>query len=329
MSIQTVEPREPEKLHVFVSHVWARDASYVRLVQILERLLGQRLVNHSVPTAEALHLLSAGPEAASQERSLQAQHLSYCREQIRIRTEQNSRLQVDLSNRRQQFSRIQSGLRAVDEIPKVEAKIRNGPQIGLGERLTRLEVAYLEDLRQRAATTAGSEHAESLRNSIRKLEAELNEANADLRARSVEVTERLERISLLDGIESGEMFNMFHHPDVLFRAMSDSQSVQRLHPNLALELYYRIRVADVVVVLASANDLYREWMVFENNLITDLRKPLIVVQPDEATPVPPELVSFSMASPCKLSSYEVGQRLGYLLGARADALLAQNRHDHQ
>lgn len=314
MSIQNIKLREPGRVHVFISHIWARDSSYLRLVDILHQLLGQSFINLSIPTKEALTLLSVGSGAMAEERLLQNRHLEYCQDQIELMKQQINKVQIELSNFEQRMSCLQRGIRATSEIPKVEARISNSRESGLGERLTRLEVAYLEELRGLAEGVPKLGNASEMESSIRLLKSELRDAEIELRSRTNEVDDRTSRISLIDCIVDPGNFNKYHHPDVLFRAFTNSQSTQRLHPNLALELYYRIRVADVIVVLASASDLYREWIKFENSLFTDLRKPLVVVQPIEDSPVPPELIYFSMAPMCRLRDHEIRQRLFQLLG---------------
>lgn len=322
MGAQSIKLREHGRVSVFISHIWARDVSYRELESALSKVLGTSFRNLSVPTSEALAMLSVGPNALAEERRLQTRHLEYCRNQIEITTSHIIGLRMDVVALKDQLADLQRGIRAVSEIPKVESRVSRSLELGLGERMTRSEIIYLEELRNLANRVPQLGNVSHLERSIEKLSLELNKAEVELRSRTNEADDREHRISILNRIEDPENFNKYHHPDVLFRALSSNNSVQRLHPNLALELYYRIRMADVVVVLASAHDMHREWMNFENSLSIDLHKPFVIVKACEDSGVPPELVRLSKSQSIRLDEEQIRSRLFELMGREvADSVL--------
>ncbi len=234
-------PREPNKLHVFISHIWARDSAYRALVCVLERMFRDCLVDHSIPTAAALELMSTGAEALRQEEQLQHAHLAKCRE--------------DIGQASRRLSQVSEQIDQVD------------------------------------------------------LRAELRSIQTMLKVLHDEEDSRQRRVSLLRSISDESSYNLYEHPDVLMRAIRDPKSVARLHPPLALAIYERIRSSDVVFMLVSVTDMYRDWMMFESELATSVNKPIITVRPDETSVPPPELLRYTRLGSASVSEDDLFKQL--------------------
>ena len=98
MNTLPVTPSEPNKLHVFVSHMWVRDDAYRKLVGLLEHMFGESLVDHSIPIAAALRLMSSGPQALEEEQQLQHTHLKTCTDQLQAESDRRADLSKQVSD---------------------------------------------------------------------------------------------------------------------------------------------------------------------------------------------------------------------------------------
>ena len=134
METERVKLREPNRLNVFVSHLWERDQIYWRLTGILRALLGSALVDHSIPTSAALKLMSCGPQALEEERGLQRAHLAICEERLRLELEHQTEESRELEAMRSWIADGSGAVAAQASLARQERRVADPIANGIGQR---------------------------------------------------------------------------------------------------------------------------------------------------------------------------------------------------
>jgi len=313
METERVKLREPNRLNVFVSHLWERDQIYWRLTGILRALLGSALVDHSIPTSAALKLMSCGPQALEEERGLQRAHLAICEERLRLELEHQTEESRELEAMRSWIADGSGAVAAQASLARQERRVADPIANGIGQRQLPSEIEYLQDLRRRAARAPTDDEYVRLCSAVSAKESELRATQRNIESLRDEVRSRLYRLSALEQHRDPSNYNEHEHQDVLMRAIRDPKSIARKHPNLALAIFERIRSSDVVFMLVGTTDMYREWMALESELVTDLGKVIVVVRPEDGIAPPPEMLRYSRRKSVRLEQSSIFDEINHLI----------------
>ena len=211
--------------------------------------------------------------------------------------------------------------RRLERLMRIESSIELSEQriaLGkphLGERQLASEMAWLTELKESRLQRDDQHTGEALRaTSLRLDEIFAERSSLLIERREVEVsrrrleegttamqrvvdvhehevTSRAERVQFLESGQDPSTYNEFQHMNVLMRKLPTPE-IARKHPNLALEIYDRVRRSDVVFFLMGAYDVYREWMEFEAALVTDMAKIAIAVVPPNEYRLTPHIEKY-------------------------------------
>ncbi|MDM0050616.1 hypothetical protein [Variovorax sp. J22R115] len=284
-----VHVRQRNLLQIFVSHMWERDSAYLALIELLRLNFGDRVADLSVPSSEALQLMSVGRNAMEEESTLQESHLRLSAGDRGILFRQIFEVSNEMDAAHERVRAQERGARLQRLLREAEERIALGKMSGLGSRRLESELNWLASLRSRVTDSkyeAGI-HVKLVETYV-GLETRLRALKQQLAVIEDEIRSRRERLTELEGMLDPDQYNRHQHVNPLMRAIRGRTSVARKCPTLALAIYERIRRADLVFVLASANDLYREWMEFEAELVTGMHKVVILIRPYDGAPAPPE-----------------------------------------
>lgn len=297
---------ESDRLQVFVSHLWERNDAYEQLASLLRAMFGESLVDHSIPKTAALRLMSSGPQALEEERQLQQAHIETVTLRLAAEVQQEEMRTEQLRALEQEISASTAAADLRKEVQELETQLSNPEPLFLGQRGLRAKQAHLERLREMEARLPVAADPLPLKQKARDIEVALRRSRRAIAALQNELDARRDRVANLCAVRDGTWHNVHHHSDVLMRAIRDPQSITRRHANLALAIYDRIRRSDVIFMLVTAHDMYREWMEFESDLATDMHKPVITVHPDPGgASTPPELYRYSGLRSVRIDAQEV------------------------
>lgn len=273
-----------DKLFVFVSHLWSDDDWYVKLIELLNKCLKDKWENHSIPKRDDINYDLSGFDLEQKIDLLQH--------------ERNLRIE----------HRIKSINKVIESIPKdilgdhvleeeektAHKRICELEQKGAGEILINAEKKYQSDrikvIKDKLFHPDRKKFYPDREKKIKKineLKSEIQQLQGEMTAVKLQLGESIDNQIFYTGKDR------YYYNDYSY----DEFNKQRNYGNFSygssriieLEIYNRIMISDLIILIASMYSQYKRWMDYELRMAHRFKVPVIAILPQNQDRFPLEI----------------------------------------